>query len=637
MLGRKRPRERKSTAVATKADQVTPDLTINMKTTSRGSHQWHEVKDEHMAMFIARTLIKEEYTDEDSNVDEENSTTPPSCSRSSAKKVSKIIRMIKKSIKEHLQGNTKGKRHSGLNGIRLMYLIDVGGQPQFQEILPNFVRCDINLLVHKLSQDLKYCPEFNYVYNKKNYTVPDQVRASNIDIIKQSARSICSNISSSSITDCKPHIAILGTFKDKCDRHGYNDMLKSRSGTIKKALEPYLGTSDIKKCEFIDSSRDQCIFDIDGSLKGWDDNDCILNHLKQCIHNYAEKRSISVPIRYFIFHHMLTSYAQKHGLQYLTLDQCSRVASEVFMNKSDVDAALNIFDDCNLLLYFPEVLPNIVFTDPTFLFTRTTDLIVASFRCESLTMNRGHIRFQKYGIFFTSLLKNIDSLKLPDKSFTQQHFLKLLTGLYIIADLGPEGYFMPCVLPLCESSGPLVEDIKKTMIENEVDGPLMISFLLKKSPRGLFCALLVALAGNSRWKLNVKTCVHYRNFVVFKLYNTSDKAIIGEVGIIDKDSHLEIYSTCNRKYCSYVRQIVHEALQRACENMKYAISDDINIGLPCHLFPSCDGSHSTIVYHGERKERCPNRHKRLPLLDNRFIWFDSQSQKSYQRLSSESK
>lgn len=64
-------------------------------------------------------------------------------------------------LKEMYQEN-KPKKRNTMNNIHLIYFVDCGGQPQFQEILPHFVRSSINFLTHKLSQTLDTCPQFEY-------------------------------------------------------------------------------------------------------------------------------------------------------------------------------------------------------------------------------------------------------------------------------------------------------------------------------------------------------------------------------------------------------------------------------------------------------------------------------------------
>ena len=169
MLGLPRPSERVSTAVATEADQMTnridavEDL-LDMKQSKKGL-VWKVVKDEGMARAIANTLYNEDY----SKLPGSSDTAPlrSNTSRSQARRKLKIVKDINKHLKR-MKGMPKRKR-KGLNDICFVYFVDTGGQPQFQEILPNFIRCDINILVHNLSQPLDFCPPFDYVIGKKTY------------------------------------------------------------------------------------------------------------------------------------------------------------------------------------------------------------------------------------------------------------------------------------------------------------------------------------------------------------------------------------------------------------------------------------------------------------------------------------
>lgn len=639
MLGKKRPRTRKSTAVATKADQVTSDFNriydasedvINMTVTGKGIHKWVKVDSKGMAKFIANSLFSEECTiDSDHETDDEDSmdilidipspSPPPKKRRKTVKMVDDVKKLVK-SMK---------CRRKGLKGVQLVYFVDVGGQPQFQEILPNFIRCDFNLLVHKLSQDLEDCPEFKYIIGDESFTVPKQVQASNIDIIEQSVRSICSNMTLQS--EYKPQVAIIGMFKDQCFPHpnssDYTKILKEKSSKITARLKPYIG-SEITQCELVTASREQCIFTIDGSVEGWDTNVRAIDELKERIHEYADNNSVEVPIRYFIFIQDLADYAEKHYLDYVTLEQCKSIALKggIFMQLKDVDEALKLFYDCNTILYFPKVLPGIIFHKPAFLYGLTTDLIVASFRSENSIFNE---EFQKSGVFTIDLLKKIPSLKKLGKNFKKQDFLDLLKGLFIIAELSPGRFFMPCVLSVTESSSEELAHIKECMKTNEVEGPLCISFTHKKSPRGLFCALLVALAGNCRWKLSNDHdgFFRHRNSFEFELHNERDSRV-GEVIIIDKNSHLEIYTTCDRNSCLYIQKAVNEAFGKAHENLKYSKNDLDYLGFPCQILhdSSCD-FHSTKVYPEVGTERCPkHRSKQIPLTSGRSVWFSSPSQ-----------
>lgn len=638
MLG-KRPRSRReSTALARKTDQVTPDLSrisediVDMKN-YRGSHKWGVVNDQGMTKLIANTLFTEEYSS-NSEAEEDSSVSDiPQNPRLSPKmQAESIVNEIKKLIK----GMKSKRNRKGLKGVRLVYFVDVGGQPQFQEILPNFIRCDINLLVHNLSQELDFCPPFNYVSNGNEFRAPEHLKASNIEIMEQSVRSICSNMSYE--TKSKPHVAIIGMFKDKCskDTHEFSEMMKNKSKRIMTELQNYCGPSGIGKCELF-PSRHGKIFAIDGSIEGWGKNDEAIEDLKECIHQYAEKVSVKVPIRYFVFLQALTAYSDK---DYLTLEQCISVAAtrDLFMTESDVKKALVLFDDCNIILYFPEVLPSIIFVKPAFLFGLATDLIVASFEStyiKNRVFNHENVHFQMFGEFTDVLMKNIPSFREldVDENFTKTQFLQLLQGLYIIAEISPGKYFMPCVLPMCNPSSEKLKHIKKCMDENEVDGPLCITFTHRKSSRGMFCALLAALAGKPRWKLNEvsEEPFRHRNLVEFQLYNEANDPT-GLVVVMDKNSHFEVYTTCPQSFCFSIQQIVSRSLTSVCKKMKYSHNEVEFKGLPCMVSSKCNGSHSSLIFRDKNKvwrERCSYSQKlsHSSLSPRRSIWFSkSESQ-----------
>ena len=82
-----------------------------------------------------------------------------------------------------------------LHKMKLLYIIDTGGQPQFQEIMPIFVKnSSMTLLVHKLNESLDDYPRFDYEINGVRYSVPDEMLVTNREYLEQSLRTICSCI-----------------------------------------------------------------------------------------------------------------------------------------------------------------------------------------------------------------------------------------------------------------------------------------------------------------------------------------------------------------------------------------------------------------------------------------------------------
>ena len=639
MTGKKRPTKRSSTAVATGSDQIMPDFkrfggdVINMNGKGR---IWRPLSKDSVATAIANTLYNEDYQLEDKEDDPEASCASAQCYSSDEWT---IIRKVKKQLQDLKSKGKQRRKRMGLNTLPFLYFVDTGGQSQFQEILPNFIKCDINLLVHDLSKKLEDHPKFNYVADGKTFTAPKGMTASNLDLIETSVRSI---VSAKFSRQQKLYVGIIGTFKDECcsDPAKFHNMLKKKSELIYDRIKKYTGMGE-GKCELIAGprkSRDIKIFSVDGSEQEWDNEHPDLEDLKSKIEAMAESKESwkVVPIRYYLFLQILEEFTEKKKLVYTSLAECISIAtsSGIFMSKSDVKKALELFNEFNVLLYFSEILPEIVFVKPEFLFVKVTDLIVQSFQFKrGQGATEDHCQFSKTGVFSETLFQVV--VKLPtctNGNFTHESFLVLLKGLYIIAELRPGYYFMPCVLPLLDPSNALLDDIKKNMQDNQFDGPLVLKFVHDMSPRGLFCSLIIALARMNGWKVNDRSTLLHRNLVEFEL-KKKDETLqhmnrLGSIVIVNHNSRLEIFSTCLSKLCSSIRECIVEAITNACECIGYDHSDLFYTGFLCNACTPGAGNlpHYTDIMHldGEWKEKCLN-HRRFPLTAERLVWFVGKS------------
>ena len=461
----------------------------------------------------------------------------------------------------------KGRKKT-MNDIVLIYLVDTGGQLQFQEILPNFIRSSINILVHNLSKQLSECPEFSYEVDGKKYDVEDSMKMSNLSIIKQSVRSICSVIRTTREgMEEVPGIAIVGTFKDQCKDNEPRETLNQKHQVLSDQLHPFISCTP-KLCERLAFKQNQVIFPVDGSKNGWNSNSRSLEKLKDKIHR--KKTKIEMPLWHVIFMQNMKDMATRRN--YLSKAECIGVGKicQVDLTTSDIEEALYNFHSVNTILYFPDSLNNIVFINPSFLYNiMVTDIIVRSFHCSEPGIESSN--FRKTGIMPKSFLEDIPSIKKLSDIFTLKEFLKLLQDLLIMVSIERDAYFMPCVLPL-EDLGPNYEptsefvkveiiSMKKKMKLNKIDGPLVISFGDGISPRGLFCSIIVELSRKYKWKLaNEENHIRRRNMIEFSVYSYNDtKSLVspamndptlrGTALVFDKVTHLEVFTSCDREYC----------------------------------------------------------------------------------------
>ncbi len=624
LLGMERPTPDHSTPLLTTAEEILPDVqdipAMNPQRTGfldcfnaqeiGGDYKWGKIARQSWARLIANT-IHHKSSDFGAST---TSTIQADTRQSNSVQMKGLCKMILNQLKRIPA--IAGKRRT-MEKIHLIYLVDTGGQPQFQEILPNFIRSSVNILVHKLSEHLSECPEFSY--NGVRYGITDSMKVTNLQIIEQSVRSVCSTVRTTNNTT--PRIAIVGTFADKedCPINRTADKLKERSKQILSHLDNY---SKTKTCELLSYRRnDQIIYPIDGSVQGWGNNNKVIDALKGNIQQNTGIE-LTIPVWYMAF---LQDIKARNTKNYITLKECCKIAENCGINLSieDIQEALKTFHEMNVILYFPESLKDLVFVEPSYLYQIVTDIIVKSFHSHEIGR-----AFNTTGIITKDFLTHIPSFQSLKGAFTQDNFLKLLQELLIIADLGNHKYFMPCVLPP-QSTSEMLSSIENN---DRIEGPLVISFGDKLSPRGLFCSIIVELQQCYGWTLIEGNNIQKRNKIEFHVTSSvdSDRQLLGTAVIIDKVNYLEVHTTCLQNDCVLVHHAIRNCLLKTCQKMQYSpLALGIEIGLYCNS-KQCTGlpRHHTICWYDHRRkwvENCRSRRSHsTPLGPKRAVWFSKQ-------------
>ena len=650
LLNQPRPtQKRSSTALSTRAEEISNlEFPVNSIKMHRGGLRWTVLQKDHWARLLANTIYNSSSAPPVDSSKLRSSRTRVKMETTSAAPFRDVSDMTYKLLLEMYKENKPKRKRLTMNQIHLIYFVDTGGQPQFQEILPNFVRSSINFLVHKLSEKLVDCPQFEYWLNGSKYTIPEPLHVSNMSIITQTVRSVCSSIRSKKDYQRSPAVAILGTFKDELRAQYETNMencIKDKGKSIEDELRKckYVGQG-ARKCTLTKCTRDSCIFPMDASEEGWNSNSKVIEDLKNEVHAYSNRvKSKDVPLSYFVFFQNLKEFSKKQHKPFLDKHTMQEIVNErgyISLNKDQIEEALKFFADVNLILYFPSssILSNLIFVDPNFLYERVTEIIVASFHCSDSSSTIDN--FNNTGIFTDHLLDTIPSLNFTEyPGFTWQMFLSLLQDLFIIAELRQGHYFMPCVLKL-ENMEDLsrenkreVDEIVKNMDDNEVSRPLILYFGDKISPRGLFCAMVAKLSCNFGWRLNEgPNAVCCRNMIEFNVYDNNNVSPVplGTALLCDVLTHLEVYTTCEKVHCCNIRKAVLSSLYDAGRSLKYSLTDiDVHAGFYCSTCLADSTKHHTIVFQrmdsGVWQEKCSlpvNTRKHATLLDKRKdAWF----------------
>ena len=246
------------------------------------------------------------------------------------------------------------------------------------------------------------------------------------------------------------------------------------------------------------------------------------------------------------------------------------------MNASEVKAALMYYHHLSIFLFFPDILPNVVFVHPQPLFDKLSELISISFAdavshlkdMSIFISHETHYQLKTNGIFEESLLTHHLSQGFS-ANFTSHDFLKLMEHLFIIAALPQPGqYFIPAVLPTIDITESLTAPFK-----GDAD-PLVLRWNTPL-PRGFFPTLVVQLLQPkdlSQSLLHIQFDIqHYlRSSTIQQYRNAISLSCVSEPGdvlLIDSINSIEIHYSGPTTSCYRIR----DAILSLIENSKFQV------------------------------------------------------------------
>ena len=440
--------------------------------------------------------------------------------------------------------------------IHWIYAVDTGGQAAFLDIAPVLLRYNsVNIITHKLTEKLSDYPEFKYCVQGVPIGVPVKHRISNLQLLESSLQLVAQTkpVTFDKIvttpSHSKPQSIVLGTFHDQLDDPV--NSLQEKNKVLWSIVDHQFSDTVVpykvkeKDCEVI--------FPINTMARDKKEQQ-MANRLRNRIcQSFIEAE---IPARWFLFQLDLDKLEQTSGTKIVSFDECKSIGKNLSMNPDEVNAALMYYHNLTIFLYFPDILPNVVFLHPQPLFNILSDLISISFanvfnRLEEINIYidfKQHKLLKTEGIFEERLLTKHLS-KGFSEIFTANDFLKLMGYLHIIAALPEPGrYFLPAVLPSSE----LLSDRDS----------LILTWDMKVLPRGLFCTLVVQLlqpdciSAASHIKLKIEQnfepkSQQYRNALTLTCIDEP-----GNVLLIDSIHSIEIYYSGPRDRRNRIRSTI---------------------------------------------------------------------------------
>ena len=441
------------------------------------------------------------------------------------------------------------------------YFIDSGGQPAYRELLPLFSRAAaLNIITIDLTKHLDEKNGFQYRIGQHNLPINTELSYSNLDIIR-------STISSEAIlkpievpydtkTPDHPNYLIIGTRKDKVKEED----IKAMNETL-------------KGCNFknvIYSRKSAIIFPVDTLLPAGQEREEASVELCRVISNRNVSMKIKIPIRLFVFEIALQEQAEKKGLSFLTKNEVVDIGKRLQLKKEEeVKKALQYLHNVTIILYYPDVLPNVVFVDPQPILDVLWQLIAITY----VDLAQLHLitnpppspddrnNLSTSGCFKKNLLKIVGKFVFINDQFQPPHMIALLKYLHIIAELENGVYFLPCALPSYNVlPPPSTTEIKPLLVvwKNDNDEILPV-------PQGMFPLIVVHLLNQEDYKLNFppsgSNYYKYRDAMslqVSKRYT---------LHIINRYTHIEMYFDGHKDFCPKVCELLDEAIKNSSNDI----------------------------------------------------------------------
>ena len=498
-----------------------------------------------------------------------------------------------------------------------MYITDSGGQPEFVEAMTVFLgETSACILVIDLSQALDEHPKIGYYRRGKPVSKPYRCIRTNEENLKQCMRTmhtftskrkqrplapIASGVSKVPDTQ-RLKLLFLGTHRDKLHKC-VSETVEDKNKRLQKIIPSKF------KHQIIWCNPKKLIFEINALNPDATDK-ITAEKVRQCIMEQCPAMEVEIPLRWDSFNEKLRSIAEGLDRMVMSRDECWQVAESLGLEEESFDSALDFFHSVNLMFYFRDILPKVVFIDPQVILDKVSELIEFMFELrepadqdepstdtppaantaskdkqppiassssstpDSDILPPGWQQFNERGQVTKQFL---DSKRFSSHYhagiFTSDDVIHLLKELLVFAKLstdeGPDTWFMPSVLKqmpeekmgeVCVSAGPLVVDFPDGGPQN-----------------GIFCSLMShVLSPENRhpypWKLclssNVPTCL-YRDCIQFQVPKYP-----GSVTLFDRYEFFEVHVHTSEKkkleLWQHTRNALFEGMETVCDTLGYS-------------------------------------------------------------------
>ena len=447
--------------------------------------------------------------------------------------------------------------------IHRIKFIDSGGHPLFHEVLPGFLHhANLFISVLELSEKLSSKPMINFEHHNQNVGTSFESAQTYQQLLEHCLRTLDSHKGEHS------KIMIIGTHND---HNMYtNEILKERNEKLRKIL-------------LCTRYRDMVVYNGDNAfmfpVNTENPKEQEICQIQKIILDECKSKPIEIPLQYFGLEILLEEVSKEQAKTVLSKSEFKRfAAARLHFDEHKLDGALQFLHDISEVFYFPEILPDVVFTNPQVILDKMIELVEAIhlYRNKKLPINDSKtIDFKDYALFCTKFLSRDRFQKhyVPGV-FTQVELVKLFREMLIIADFDNSKYFMPSLLNILEEDKISVYRVG----HDSPAAPLALNF---PGPQlGIYCSLTCFLVSPDNqypkpWEIKktellTPSCL-YRNCIQFTL---KKHVAAADIVLIDTFTHFEVHvklpvkaPELHHETCQYIRKAILEGLNKVtCDN-----------------------------------------------------------------------
>ena len=472
-----------------------------------------------------------------------------------------------------LQSDSPKELYHLLKALTLINMSDVGGQPEFLDVIPALtVGAALYLLFFRLDQEVH--KRYPVKYLAPGSTTERTLTSSYCieEVLHQALASIAcfsGHSSEENAYSAPSHAILVGTYKDQVTA---NDIAEKE-----KEIQEKFTSAEVYKRLLLTTKEGKPFFTVD-NMNGTDESE--MSEIRSNIENIVKAffEEVPIPASWLMFRVML------HLLNkpIVRLSQCEEIARRLSMPTPVQEALWFFHHHVGSLLYYPDIhsMRGTVICTPQVIFDSISTVIICKFQYSNYQVAREAVeQFHQTGLFSLS--------DISEK--TKEHRSSHLSSNQLVDVLKHQGILAEVKHDEEESSSEPAESkfIIPAVLEHASEeelkpspslqaSPLMIRFEGGFVPYGVFSASVARLIAHAdsmspKWKLCCKEVRKNKvKFLVAGAYN---------VTLISWPRYLEIqlerYSRRARckhslsHICSAVRQTIVETLETTISMMQY--------------------------------------------------------------------